>query len=225
MNKSIVPNLVTLSNCLFGVLSIIASAQHQFALAGIFIIVAVVADALDGRVARAFGVASELGKELDSLCDGVSFGAAPAVLIYLYQLHAWGWYGAVLCTIYALCGVFRLARFNVTTANIKGYFQGLPIPGGGIAIAAFVLSAHRMSNFAVACYALMLGFLMISSIKYPDGKSKSNNFGISGWIPAVVVAVATLFADVLSFGSVFFALVVLFVFYGPFNAVLFRKAK
>ncbi|MFA6074435.1 MAG: CDP-diacylglycerol--serine O-phosphatidyltransferase [Negativicutes bacterium] len=225
MNKAMIPNLFTLSNCLFGMLSVVASINHNFILAALFIVIAVAADAMDGRVARFFEVASEMGKQLDSLSDAVSFGAAPAILLYQYDLHRLGWYGAIICAVYTMCGVWRLARFNISTAEIKGYFQGLPIPGGGIAIAAFVFSGHSLELYGVISYILLMGFLMVSSIKYPDFKNKCDYFGKTAWIIAGLLAVATLLNGCFSFGKVFFALVALFVMYGLINSVIFRKAK
>ncbi|MEI6285178.1 MAG: CDP-diacylglycerol--serine O-phosphatidyltransferase [Bacillota bacterium] len=225
MNKAMIPNLFTLSNCLFGMLSIIASINHSFALAVLFIVVAVVADALDGRVARFFGVASEMGKQLDSLSDAVSFGVAPAILLYQYDLHRLSWIGAIICAVYTMCGVWRLARFNISTLEIKGYFQGLPIPGGGIAIAAFVLSGHNLGIYGEISYILLMGFLMVSSVKYPDFKNKCDHFGKVAWVIAALLAVATLLTGSIGFGKVFFALVSLFVMYGLINSVIFRKAK
>ena len=225
MNKAMIPNLFTLSNCMFGMLSIVASIRHNFGLAVLFIVIAVVADALDGRVARFFGVASELGKQLDSLSDAISSGAAPAILLYQYDLQRLGWGGAINCAVYTMSGVWRLARFNISTLEIKGYFQGLPIPGGGIAIASFVLSGHQLAVYGVISYILLMGFLMVSSIKYPDFKNKCDCFGKPAWVVAGVLAIATLFAGHISLGKIFFALVALFVMYGLINSILYRKAK
>lgn len=225
MNKAMIPNLFTLSNCMFGMLSMVASVNQQFSLAVLFIVIAVAADALDGRVARFFGVASEMGKQLDSLSDAVSFGAAPALLIYQYELYRLGWTGAIICAVYTMCGVWRLARFNISTAEIKGYFQGLPIPGAGIAVAAFVLSGHHLVTFGIVAYVLLMGFLMVSSVKYPDFKNKCDHFGKAAWGVSGVIAAATLFSGRVGFGKIFFALVTLFVMYGLVNSVLYRKAK
>lgn len=119
----------------------IMTLHGMFTAAGICILLAMACDACDGRSARALGVAGEFGKELDSLSDIVSFGAASAFLIYTYSLQELGWIGVVPAIIYAALGGIRLARFNLNTGVIHGYFQGMPIPNGGCLIATYVISA------------------------------------------------------------------------------------
>ena len=113
--RSFIPNLLTVSNLIFGVFAIVATFHGLFLQAGIWIVVAMVADGLDGRAARYFKVSSEFGKELDSLCDLVSFGVAPAILAYIFLLNEYGLAGAVVAAAFATCGALRLARFNVNT--------------------------------------------------------------------------------------------------------------
>ena len=126
--KNVIPCLFTSGNLSFGVLSMIMTLHGLYTWAGVCILLAMVCDACDGRSARALGVAGDFGKELDSLSDVVSFGAASAFLIYSYSLQSLGWIGAIPAIIYAALGGIRLARFNLNTGVIHGYFQGMPIP-------------------------------------------------------------------------------------------------
>ena len=118
--KKQIPNALTASNLVFGMLSIISTYNAEYFLAAVFIIIAMIADGLDGRAARYFKVSSEFGKELDSLCDLVSFGVAPAFLAYAYSLHDLGYVGMAGAVFFATCGALRLARFNVNTTVVKG---------------------------------------------------------------------------------------------------------
>ena len=113
--KKVIPCLFTSGNLGFGVLSIMLTSQGYLTWGAVCILLAMVCDALDGRTARALGVQGEFGKELDSLSDCVSFGAAPGFLIYSYSLHELGWIGMIPPVLYARCGGLRLARFNLNT--------------------------------------------------------------------------------------------------------------
>ena len=127
-DKHLIPNAATASNLLFGMCSLISTFEGNFFWSGVFILLALVADGMDGRLARHFGVSSEFGKEMDSLCDLGSFGIAPAVLAYAFCLHSYGYFGIAVVIIFALCGMWRLARFNVNTNVVHGFFMGLAIP-------------------------------------------------------------------------------------------------
>ena len=102
MNKSLVPNGLTSMNLVFGMCSILCTFNNNLTMGAICILLALVADGLDGRSARALGVSSEIGKEMDSLCDLVSFGAAPAILAYQLQLHNFGAFGWIAAIFFAL---------------------------------------------------------------------------------------------------------------------------
>ena len=137
--KYILPNILTLVGVCLGISSIKFSIDENFSLAVIFILFAAILDALDGRIARLIKGTSEFGKELDSLTDFVSFGIAPAFIIYFWELNNYGKLGWAITLIYSLCCVIRLARFNVTkiTENEswkENYFEGIPSPIGAILI-------------------------------------------------------------------------------------------
>ena len=171
--KKIIPCLFTSGNLRFGVLSMMMTLHGEYVWAGICILLAVVCDACDGRSARALGVAGEFGKELDSLSDVVSFGAASAFLIYTYSLQSLGWVGAIPAIIYAALGGIRLARFNLNTGVVHGYFQGMPIPNGGCLIATFVISGAVLPAWLVAILVVLLGYNLVSQVHHPDFKGAS----------------------------------------------------
>ena len=118
--RALIPNMLTSSNLVFGVCSIFSTMKGDLFWGSLFILIALVADGLDGRAARFFGTSSEIGKEMDSLCDLVSFGVAPGILAYVFCLHAFSWFGCAVAICFALCGAWRLARFNVNVDVVHG---------------------------------------------------------------------------------------------------------
>lgn len=175
--RNVIPCLFTGGNLGFGVLSMMMSLHGEFIWAGACIIFAMLCDACDGRSARALGVAGEFGKELDSLSDVVSFGAASGFLIYSYALQSLGWIGAVPAILYAVLGGLRLARFNLNTTVIHGYFQGMPIPNGGCIIATYVIASSwggvQLPAWLLGIIVLLLGYHLVSKVHNPDFKGAS----------------------------------------------------
>lgn len=194
--KKIIPCLFTSGNLSFGVLSMMMTLHGEYVWAGICILLAVVCDACDGRSARALGVAGEFGKELDSLSDVVSFGAASAFLIYTYSLQTLGWVGAIPAIIYAALGGIRLARFNLNTGVVHGYFQGMPIPNGGCLIATFVISGAVLPAWLVGILVVLLGYNLVSQIHHPDFKGASPDvLHKSALAIAVIIGALVLYVD------------------------------
>jgi len=136
--RTILPNMFTLVGVCIGLTSIKFAFDERFGLAIICIIVAGLIDGLDGRIARLIKGTSQVGKELDSLTDVISFGVAPAFIMYFWQLNSLGRVGWLICLIYVICVALRLARFNVnseTQASWKdNFFEGVPSPAGGILV-------------------------------------------------------------------------------------------
>jgi CDP-diacylglycerol--serine O-phosphatidyltransferase len=192
--KSLVPNFFTSSNLGFGVLSIILTAKGDLFYGALCILGSLVADALDGRSARALGVSGEFGKELDSLGDVVSFGTASAFLIYTAALQELGWIGALAAIIYAVCGGLRLARFNLNTTVVHGYFMGVPIPTGGCLFATFVLSGVHIPAGLAAVLVVIMGYLLVSKVHNPDFKGKSADvLHKSALVAALVIGVVLMY--------------------------------
>ena len=137
--RYLLPNILTLGGVCLGISSIKFSIDGNYNLAVTLILLAAILDALDGRVARLIKGTSEFGKELDSLTDFVSFGIAPVLILYFWDLNNYGKLGWAITLIYSVCCVLRLARFNLTKINNKqlwksNYFEGVPAPAGGILI-------------------------------------------------------------------------------------------
>ena len=133
--RHFLPNLCTSMNLVFGVCSLLSTYNNDLVWGSLFILLALVADGLDGRTARFFGVSSEMGKEMDSLCDLGSVGIAPGFLAWAFVLHNYGLLGIAVVVLFAVCGMWRLARFNVNASVVHGYFMGLAIPAGGNIVA------------------------------------------------------------------------------------------
>ncbi len=174
--RRLIPNMCTSSNLVFGMCSILSTYSGDLVWGSIFILLALVADGLDGRTARFFGVASEMGKEMDSLCDLGSFGIAPAFLAWAFVLHNHGFLGVVVAIFFAICGMWRLARFNVNASVVHGYFMGLAIPAGGNIVAMTTLLFVELGvdpmAFGIAYPIVMafVGWLMVSHVHYPNFK-------------------------------------------------------
>jgi len=170
--RSLIPNMVTALNLVLGMFAIMLTLGGNYWGAGLFVVAAMIADGLDGRAARYFGVSSEFGKELDSLCDLVSFGVAPAILAYVFFLREFGIAGYLLAAGFATCGALRLARFNVNTTTVKGYFMGLPIPAAGCVVATFVMLGIKPAGWIFPIMVAVFAYLMVSTVRYPDFKGK-----------------------------------------------------
>ena len=173
----ILPNLFTLGNMLCGFYSIISTIEGRFHHAAIAIFIAALADGLDGKVARLTGTCSRFGVEFDSLADLLSFGIAPALLIYIWALGPYQRVGWLAAFLFVICGALRLARFNVQVYTSENkYFTGLPIPAAAATIASFVLLHQFLFKeegnkpIIIAALAYILAFLMVSNIKYRSFK-------------------------------------------------------
>jgi len=175
----LVPNIVTTGNMFCGFYSVIASIHGDFIPAAWAIIAASIFDTLDGRIARLAKATSQFGVEYDSLSDLISFGMAPAVLLYQWALFPFERLGWLAAFLYLVCGALRLARFNVMTAVIsKKYFQGLPIPIAAGVVATFIIfnqttawpESGSFRNVLVLILTFGLASLMISTIKFPSFK-------------------------------------------------------
>ncbi|MFO7447079.1 MAG: CDP-diacylglycerol--serine O-phosphatidyltransferase [Ignavibacteriaceae bacterium] len=236
ITPSVIPNLFTAMNMFCGFLSIINTSKELYHYAAWLIVIAAIFDALDGAMARLTKSSSELGVELDSLSDVVSFGAAPAFLIYSTHLFNDGVAGVIISSLLLIAGGFRLARFNVQLVGFdKAFFKGLPIPGSGIMIAAFVLGFYdpvngfpqNLDNFIIPL-VLILSYLMISKIKY-DTFPKISLAGLKQkpvFILVVVLAVVLLFLTTIE-KTVFYLFVFIIVF-GIFKHIFnyfFKKSR
>lgn len=171
------PNIFTGLNMACGFASMIFSSRGMHYEAAMILILGAIFDSVDGRVARLTGTSSSFGEQFDSLSDAVSFGVAPAFLIYQKYLIDYGRLGAVVSFIYLLCGALRLARFNANISKVRSdFFQGLPSPGAAMGILGLVLLADRfpiIDEYAgfTLIYTAIYGILMITTIPFHSFKN------------------------------------------------------
>ena len=216
ITKSI-PSLFTVANLFLGIVAIILvfpeNAKPE--VAAMMVIIAMLMDGVDGRVARALNAQSEFGKELDSLSDVISFGVAPAFIMYsvafqeLTPAPAW-----IVTALFPICGALRLARFNVIS-GMPGYFIGLPIPAAGGVLATLALFHHEIAVSVLMASTLILSFLMVSTIKYPNFKKvgiPKNAIWVVPIIVVIAVVLGILFPHHLS--KIIFVPLVIYALYG-----------
>lgn len=196
MDKSIFPNLFTAANLSFGVIGITLAAQGEFTWAALCVLFSLISDGFDGRVARALGVSGPMGRELDSLADVVGFGVAPAYMLFMYQLQHIGWIAYIPLLAFSVLGAFRLARFNIMTEEVHGYFLGLPIPAAGCMAATYVLSGIRLPEWLLMILMVVVGYLMVSRVHHPDFKGKgADRTNALALVITAIIGVAVLVWD------------------------------
>jgi CDP-diacylglycerol--serine O-phosphatidyltransferase len=207
--RMLLPNMLTLFGVCIGLTSIRFALDGKFEFAIIAIIFAALIDGLDGRIARLIKGTSKVGKELDSLTDMISFGVAPAFIMYFWKLNSLGRFGWLLCLIFVICVALRLARFNINSNQQPSwrdnFFEGVPSPAGGILVLSpliYSLSGLNLFqinyDFIVPVFFITTSFLLIS--KFPTYSFKK----------IVIQRKATIF---LLFGIVlFFGLLLIYTF-------------
>jgi CDP-diacylglycerol---serine O-phosphatidyltransferase len=225
----VVPNGLTLLNLFFGVSAIILAERENFNLAAWFIVLGAVADAFDGRIARATKTGSRFGEEMDSLVDAISFGLAPAFILYFAVLNrdAWAW---LLVFIFVACAVIRLARFNVEQAGRKKtHFHGLPSPSAGMTLATFYWFSqtpiYQQTVIGDLPWQQMIpwimggvSFLMISSVPYPAVPTISFR-SFRGIIGSVII-VGTILGLIILPKYFFFPALLGYILYGVLAAFI-----
>ena len=220
--RSIAPNLLTLANLFSGFTAIIYTTQGDFYSAALFIFLGAIFDMLDGIAARIMQTSSEFGVELDSLCDAITFGMAPSILLYFSFFNTYGETGILFSSLPAIAGVVRLARFNsqLTSLEDKKYFTGLPIPAAALTIISYVLFYDRdlfllnenrfYYTFGVT---ILISLVMVSRIKYenlprPSLKSIKSN-------PILFVfVVLSISVSIITKGFAVFPSLLIFIIFG-----------
>ncbi|MHB8368744.1 MAG: CDP-diacylglycerol--serine O-phosphatidyltransferase [Leptospirales bacterium] len=224
----ILPNLFTAGNLFFGFYSILAGFDHRYRDAAFAILIAAVFDNLDGKVARLARATSAFGVEFDSLADLVSFGAAPALLVYNSDLFAYHRLGMAAAFLFLACGALRLARFNVMTSKISSkYFLGLPIPAGALVIVSAELArtgplSHAFSFppgfFLLATY--LVAILMVSPLRYRSFKeARLMRRPLTTFVTVMILALSF----VLYPTSSLFVGILLYTALGPVEYLLYRS--
>ena len=210
--RMILPNMLTLIGVCIGLTSIRFALSGEFHLAIIAIIIAALIDGLDGRIARLIKGTSKVGKELDSLTDMISFGVAPAFIMYFWKLNTLGRFGWLVCLIYVICVALRLARFNINSNQEPSwrdnFFEGVPSPAGGILVLTpLIISLTNFDYISINYNIVVLVFFVITSLllisKFPSYSFKK----------IVIQRKTTIF---LLFGIIlFFGLLLIY----PFNVI------
>ncbi|MFQ5928454.1 MAG: CDP-diacylglycerol--serine O-phosphatidyltransferase [Acidobacteriota bacterium] len=170
----LLPSVFTVGNIFAGFYAVISTLNGHYEGAAVAIGIAVVLDGLDGRIARLANVTSDFGLQLDSLADVISFGIAPAILMYSWGLAEFGKFARFSTFVFLICGAMRLARFNVQLKELK-HFAGLPIPAGAGFVAATVHLFGEPPDspffkFYLVGITYLISFLMLSTIRYPSLK-------------------------------------------------------
>ena len=210
--RVILPNMLTLIGVCIGLTSIRFALDGRFEFAIVAIILAAVIDGLDGRIARLIKGTSKVGKELDSLTDMISFGVAPAFIMYFWKLNTLGRFGWLICLIYVICVALRLARFNVNSGQEPSwrdnFFEGVPSPAGGILVLTPLIFSMSNFEFIKINYDIVVPIFFITTSLLLISKFPSYSFK-----KIVIQRKITIF---LLFGIVlFFGLALIY----PFNVV------
>jgi CDP-diacylglycerol---serine O-phosphatidyltransferase len=226
----ILPNGATLASLFLGVFAIVAASRGEFGTAGLYIVLAGIADALDGRIARATRTDTRFGSELDSLVDAITFGLAPALIMYFAVLNREGW-DWIFVFLFVACAVIRLARFNVEQAGrAKRFFHGLPSPAAGMTLATYYpfsqtslygetvigdLPWHVMLRWVMA----VLAFLMISNVSYPAVPTLG--YRSPRELLGTTIVAATFLGILFLPREFFFPALMLYVLYGLVKTVVY----
>lgn len=183
---------VTLGNLSLGTFSIIFALEGNYGLSVSLIMLAMLFDGIDGKLAVKLNACSDFGKQLDSLCDVVSFGIAPVILFYTLYLSEFGFFGMLILLLFPATGVYRLARFNIAPSSSMG-FTGLPITIAGGALVSLALHDFLLQTWVPLLFPLFLSYLMVSKIEYPALKKNHDDMNIN------VVAFILFYSGVLLF--------------------------
>ena len=217
----LIPSLFTTGNLICGFFSIVSTFNGQYLQAAIFVVLAHLLDGLDGYVARITKTTSQFGVEFDSLADLVSFGLAPAILVYYWALVPWSTWGWLAACLYVVCGALRLARFNVQIRNVeKSHFVGLPIPAAAEMIAATVLMYYFLGGegatnkqVILLLVIYLLAGLMVSNFQYFSFKQLNLKKRHPFWI--LVSAILFIKLTIAEPQIMFFAVFLLYTLSGP----------
>lgn len=215
----LLPNFFTTTSLFAAFYSIVASTKNQFEIAVIAIFIGMIADGLDGRIARLTNTQTEFGAQYDSLADMVTFGVAPALLLYNSNLAILGKSGWLIAFIYTACVALRLARFNSQVSEDNSFFQGLACPAAAALLSSFVWLSITES-FYTSCLAGLLtvltAILMVSNIKYYSFKKFDMRCKIS--FIYVLLMITMFVAVALSPALVLFTIFMIYVISGPLQA-------
>jgi len=221
------PSLFTTAGLFFGFYAIIQATQSNFSQAAIGVLIAMIMDGLDGRVARWTNTASDFGKEYDSLVDVIAFGVAPAMITYFWSLHFLGQAGWLIAFLYTAATALRLARFNTLTIKDNRYFYGLACPSAAAFVAFWAWNFHEygISGETMAVFSaittLIMSVLMVSNLKFRSFKDFDPKHKIPFFVLIAIVGIIVL----ISFDppTVLFIMAFAYAASGPVGWVLRRQ--
>lgn len=226
----LLPNLMTTAALFCGFYAVIAGIQGDFLSGAIAIFIAMIFDGLDGRVARMTNSSSAFGAEYDSLSDMVSFGIAPALLMFQWALQDFDKLGWIAAFIYTVGAALRLARFNTQVGIAdKRYFQGLPSPAAAALLAGliWVVETNQLQSDLLGWLAIFLtifaGLMMVSNARYHSFKE----LNLKGKVPFVTLLIAVLIFAVITIrpALIIFSIMFLYAFSGPINTLIQIQQK
>ena len=232
--RVILPNMLTLIGVCIGLTSIRFALDGKFEFAIIAILFAALIDGLDGRIARLIKGTSKVGKELDSLTDMISFGVAPAFIMYFWKLNTLGRFGWLLCLIYVICVALRLARFNISSNQEPSwkdnFFEGVPSPAGGIIVLSPLIISMTNLSFIEFNYDIIVPiFFIVTSILLI---SKFPSYSFKKIVIPRRVTIFLLFGIILFFGlllvytfNVVAISIIVYMLLLPISFLHFQKLK
>jgi len=209
INRSIFPGTFTMGNAVCGFLSLLSVYEGNIVTAAWFILLAGFLDALDGKVARLSGTTSQFGVELDSLADFLSFGVAPAVIVYAVKLNTMGRWGWVISIVYIMAASYRLARYNLLAdSEEKGDFLGLPVPAAAMGPVTFILFSYHLwgelrYDESLIAMIVLNALLMVSQIEYDAFPDRFHTRSERIKLLLVILGIGLIVVAVAVNGSVF----------------------
>ena len=225
----LLPNLVTTGGLFCGFFSVISTFREEYLIAAIAVLIALVCDALDGRIARLTHTASSFGVQYDSLADVIAFGVAPGVLAYRWALEPWGAWGWLAASLYVTCGALRLARFNVQVDVIdKTHFVGLPIPAAAGVVATTILMYYFLGgegatnkHITLLLLIYVLGGLMVSTVPYYSFKDLHLRHRQPFWL--LIVGIIVVQVTIAEPQMMLFSIFSLYALSGP--VMMLRRSR
>jgi len=225
----ILPNLFTAASIFVAILSILNAIDSKFENAAWLILLSLIFDGLDGRVARLTNTCSRFGIEFDSLADIVAFGVAPALLIYLFIGNDFGRFGIVVSALFVILGAIRLARFNVMTSHSEpSVFIGVPIPSAAVFISLLVLFFNKYDikdeyGLIILIMSIIVSVLMVSNIRYPSFKKldlTAKNM-MKLFVVILVISLSLFMFPIEGFTILF----TIYLLYGPIRTLFLLKKR
>lgn len=219
ITRSVVPNSLTLANLFSGFIALTYVAKEQYLLGAMFVLIAAIFDMIDGITARLVKSASEFGVQLDSLSDAVSFGVVPSFMLYKIYFYQYNDFGLFFSALPLICGVLRLARYNITASTYedKKFFTGMAIPSGAFFIISYLVFYHNSNlisidfkNYLIFIVTLVASLSMISTIKFYNAPRPSIRYIKQHPIISIVFLLAIVLS-ILTKGLFVFPFFVLYV--------------